>query len=212
MQYQQLTQGGYGLYDVISALQKEIRRGNEYAAFYWALELCPKYEAYMWRRLVVIANEDLGIAAGWILEFVPQQRAIYFELRAERGGNGSAKMVLANTILAMCRSPKCRMADEFKCVVEQDRRHGTRLEVPDYALDMHTATGKRKGRGHQFWLDEGCVLSPVADVENPYAAKAREYWLSGDLRPGKDWGTRTAKGAKESSVQTTLFDEDESEA
>ena len=41
------TEGGYVLGEVISALQKEIRRGNEQEAMYWALELVPKYEAYL---------------------------------------------------------------------------------------------------------------------------------------------------------------------
>ena len=33
------TPGGYDLFEVLSALQKEIRRGNEYNAVYWAAEL-----------------------------------------------------------------------------------------------------------------------------------------------------------------------------
>ena len=33
------TPKGYDLHEVISALQKEIRRGNEYEAVYWATEL-----------------------------------------------------------------------------------------------------------------------------------------------------------------------------
>lgn len=34
-----LTPNGYYLDEVISALQKEIRRGKEYEAVYWAVEL-----------------------------------------------------------------------------------------------------------------------------------------------------------------------------
>ena len=33
------TKHGYDFYEVLSALQKEIRRGNEYEAMFWAVEL-----------------------------------------------------------------------------------------------------------------------------------------------------------------------------
>ncbi len=110
MQYQAKTQNGYNLMEAISALQKDIRRGNEEDAYYWALELAPQYEAYLWRRLIVIVNEDIGIANVPLLLLVPQQRAAYFEMRSTRNGNGSAKLILATTILALCRSPKSRVA------------------------------------------------------------------------------------------------------
>ena len=44
--YQLKTQGGHGFLEVVSALQKEIRRANEREAAYWAFELVPRYEAY----------------------------------------------------------------------------------------------------------------------------------------------------------------------
>ena len=36
------TANGYNLFDVISALQKAIRRAEEEEAMYWALELVPR--------------------------------------------------------------------------------------------------------------------------------------------------------------------------
>ena len=33
------TKRGYDMYELISALQKDIRRGNEYEAMFWAVEL-----------------------------------------------------------------------------------------------------------------------------------------------------------------------------
>ena len=195
-------QNGYSLGDAISALQKEIRRGNEYEAMYWALELVPRYEVYLWKRLLVIANEDVGIANPTVLLLVPSQREVYFGFR-EEGRDGSARLVLANTILAMCRSPKSRIADHFQCVVNQDRLHGQVLDVPDYALDKHTARGKSMGRGVQHWREEGCVLRPQSDVEDPYEDRAYEYW-DGDFVKTR-WGKRGARGQKAGPEQASLF-------
>lgn len=194
------TQNGYLLFEVISALQKDIRRGNEEAAMYWALELVPKYEAYLWRRLIVILNEDIGIANIQLLAVVPVQRAMYTEFR-EDGRDGSARLVLANVILAMCRSPKSRAADHFQCVINQGRLQGKlKLEIPDYALDKHTSRGRGMGRGVQHWRDEGCQLSPTSDVADPYAGQAFDYWGS-DSFVDTAWPKRGRKFVKQADAE-----------
>jgi len=60
--YHLTTTLGYDFFEIASALQKEIRRGHEEAAMYWALELTPKYDDFLWRRLAIIASEDIGPA------------------------------------------------------------------------------------------------------------------------------------------------------
>jgi hypothetical protein len=176
---QPYTPNNHPLDEVISALQKTIRRAEEESAMYWALELVPKYEAYLWRRLCVIVQEDIGIANPTALLLVPSQRALYFEFRA-KGASGSARLVLANTILLMCRSPKSRIADHFQCAIAQGRAQGLlKLDIPDYARDKHTWAGKAKRRGVEQWLDEGCVLvDGPADAHDPYVERARALWLS----------------------------------
>jgi replication-associated recombination protein RarA len=62
MAYALQTAGGYPFYEVASALQKEIRRGREEEAMYWALELAGQYDDFLWRRLAIIASEDIGPA------------------------------------------------------------------------------------------------------------------------------------------------------
>jgi hypothetical protein len=197
------TDGGYVLGEVISALQKDIRRGNEAQALSWALELVPKYEAYLWRRLNVIAQEDIGIANAPLLALVPSQEAQWFRFRAV-GKDGTCRLILANTILAMCRSPKSRLADHFQCVVNQRRLHGARLEVPDYALDKHTGRGKRLGRGVDHWRAEGCVLHPDAELDDPYAEEAYDWWARPDFVQTA-WGKKTAKGSAPQEEQQELF-------
>jgi hypothetical protein len=47
------------------------------------------------------------------------------------------------------------------------------LEIPDYALDQHTARGRRLGRGvHQFFT-EGALIENAADLPDPYYEEGR---------------------------------------
>ena len=56
------TPNGYNPYSVLSALQKSIRRGIEYDAFWWAHELVINDQSpHAWNRLEVIACEDIGM-------------------------------------------------------------------------------------------------------------------------------------------------------
>lgn len=208
MGYQLMTNRGYLLLDVISAIQKDIRRGNEEGAMYWALELIPKYEAYLWRRLLVIANEDIGIANPQVLGILPELMRQFFTFR-EGGKDGNCRLILANAILLMARSPKTRIADHFQQVVTQewmaDFHSGTKREIPDYALDCHTQRGRQMGRDKEFWLREGCKLDPVGDVEDPYRERAEALWLEGKDDAPK-WGKRKSKDKNnEDPEQLALF-------
>jgi len=131
------TEHGYPLGDVISTIQKEIRRGEERSAMFWAYHLIPRYEMYLWRRLMVIANEDIGLGNPQVLYVVPSLRDQFFEFRAE-GKNGTCRLILANALALMCRSPKSRLADHLQRAVSQEFMDQPEREFPDYALDKHT--------------------------------------------------------------------------
>ncbi len=64
MQFGQLkTASGYLNSECTSAMQKCIRRGLEEDALFWATELdLAGYGAYVWKRLQIIASEDIGLA------------------------------------------------------------------------------------------------------------------------------------------------------
>lgn len=171
---------------------------------YWALELVPKFEVYLWKRLCIIANEDIGLGNPQALLIVPSQRLLFMECR-EDGKDGCARLVLANTLLLMCRSPKSRLADHFQCVVNQGRLQGSlKLEIPDYAYDKHTNRGRTLKRGVDHWLDDGCRLNPVADVPDAYTEQARALWKS-DKFQQTEWGKRKKKGKGEEDEQMELL-------
>jgi replication-associated recombination protein RarA len=199
-----ITQKGYDFFEVTSALQKSIRRGKEHEALYWAMELLPRYEFYLWRRLKIISSEDIGIANPQAIILVQILSEQYFELR-KRGDMGCLLMV-ANAILFLCRSKKTRLADHFICAMIQEREQGIlRMEIPDYALDMHTRSGKAQRRGLQHFKEEGAKLSPKdMNIEDPY--EERSYELEGSKEAKTLSWKKLQNKDKEDANQKLLFE------
>lgn len=157
----QFTGGGYEMGQVASALQKEIRRGNEKQALYWAIELNSRYPYYLWRRLFIIASEDIGVANPQLIILICQMKKEVNELYKKHKDYDLA--ILGTAILLLCRSPKSREGDDFvNEVLREMRTHKLDLEIPDYALDMHTAKGKQLGRGVEYFWTEGARLENEA--------------------------------------------------
>ncbi|MQY57401.1 hypothetical protein GH140_04315, partial [bacterium] len=177
------TQGDYNLDEVVSALQKSIRRGLEIEAMYWSMELLPRFERYLWRRLKIICSEDVGIANPQAIILVQVLSDQYFELR-KRGDMGCLLM-LSNAILTLCRSKKTRVADHAICHIIQVREQGIlRLEIPDYALDIHTRRGKNLKRGLKHFQKEGAKLvNKDTGINDPY--EKLSYELEGSKHAKK---------------------------
>ena len=151
--YKMKTKDGYDYYEVISALQKDIRRGKEQEALFWALQLAESgFMPHLLNRLIVIANEDVGVCDGGstlvLVDTLVRQTKEYHAKK-----NDAWYMMLANAVLAMCRALKNREAENFQGVVRMRTKAGWRPEIPDYALDMHTRRGKKMGRGLQFFIE-----------------------------------------------------------
>ena len=99
------TPKGYDMHEVLSALQKEIRRCNEYEAVYWATELESFNPEILWKRLRVIASEDIGLAdphASLIVDVLEKQ---YYGVA---GKNDSSRLFLVHAVLYLARSSKSR--------------------------------------------------------------------------------------------------------
>jgi replication-associated recombination protein RarA len=166
-------------YELASAVQKCIRRGKERDALHFAMRLVPKDERFLWIRLETIAHEDIGLANPIATLLISQWSRTFFYFRA-MNRNGSARLVLANAVCLLARSPKSRLADHLQCCVSDDVARGIQLPIPDEAIDKHTKAGKRRGRGVKHWLTEGCVLNPAPSAEfETYREEAEERWLRG---------------------------------
>jgi replication-associated recombination protein RarA len=171
-----LTPGGYLCGEVASALQKAIRRGNEREALFWASELdLAGYGNYVWKRLRIIASEDVGLADP---DAAVRVRALYDNwLDSKKAKNEDAMpLFLAHAVCVLARAAKSGLAVHAVMAFWMGNRQ-MRMEIPDHALDMHTARGRRMGRGKQHFLDEAGRLEGEA-LPDPYLAEGAAAWMS----------------------------------
>lgn len=176
------TINGLNSSDVISGIQKHIRRGEEALAMQAAAELlfstAKGNATWLVNRLVVIAHEDIGIANPQAVMFVnttvPHIRELLKEAKVDRAG-----LLIANCILMMCRGPKTRLGDHFQCATGKPVKLGLRpYQIPDYIYDKHTSKGRKAGCDLQHFRDESAKLAAgeFAGLEDPYIDAAYEMW------------------------------------
>jgi replication-associated recombination protein RarA len=158
-----MTKRGYQLDEVVSALQKEIRRGQEETALFWAQEMMESgYFNYVWKRLAIIACEDVGMADPLAAVLVGSLWATFLQIKKVQSSPAVEGDILAFAVLYLTRAPKNREVDDFKLHVEGRKNSDWHPEVPDYALDMHTNRGRALGRDYGNWLVDGVQLENKA--------------------------------------------------
>jgi replication-associated recombination protein RarA len=177
------TFNGFQADHVISALQKEIRRGNTENAALLAYEMIitsPALEDYLWHRLKVISVEDIGF--GELLAPVLIQSL--FEMCSACGrGVGERKLYAIHAVRYLCMCKKDRSSDEMINWINHASKLSNLLPtIPDYALDMHTAEGKKKGRGRRHFFEEASRTIPeVEDRDRTYLDRILKMLGSGEI-------------------------------
>jgi replication-associated recombination protein RarA len=160
------TAHGFAADEVISALQKEIRRGHAENAAVLAYEMLitsAELEAMLWRRLLVISVEDVG----WGDLQAPQLVHTLCQIaeRFERSGYPPDRGLFAiHAVRYLASRPKDRSSDEMYGWIQKAVAAGDLLPtIPDYALDRHTARGQAMGRGRQHFYEEAARLVPEVE-------------------------------------------------
>jgi len=172
------SRGGFVMDEVSSALQKAIRRGEERQAIFWASELdLSGYGNYAWKRLRIICSEDVGVAWPGGPAVI---RALYENWQETRKADqqkkvaverSSAMLFLVHAVCLLARAQKSRLVDNACTVFYVGERDAMGLDVPDYALDHHTARGRRLGRTEAACYEESYRIEPA--LSDPFAAEAR---------------------------------------
>ncbi len=153
------TGRGYSPWDVVSALQKAIRRSQAEEAVYFAVELHQSgYAAWCWARLRTIAVEDISPLAGIAADLHALE-----DWAKKKGRDGAGGMELVSAVLMMVAAPKSRSA----CwgYIRAGGDHHRKMEIPDEALDRHTRRGRALGRSHEHFFNEASKLIDCPDPE-----------------------------------------------
>ena len=169
---------------VISALQKEIRRGNTENASLLAYEMIltsPAMEDYLWHRLKVISVEDIGF--GDPMAPVLIQSLFNMTTLCDRSV-GERKLYAIHAVRYLCLCKKDRSSDEMVNWIIHTTENGTSTPlIPDYALDMHTAAGQKKGRGRRYFFEEASKINPeLPDRDKSYLERILKMLDAGEIK------------------------------
>ncbi len=168
------TVNGYNYLEVVSTLQKAIRRGDESRALFFSTEviLSGKDEA-IWRRLKVITSEDVGLATLSAPAIIESLHSGYKEAKKQKKDSKPERLMIIHAVLFLCRCKKSRLVDWV--VNTYFPNHGDDLiKIPDYAFDMHTSKGRRMGKDLQHFVEEGCRMEnhKKQPLEDQYQKRA----------------------------------------
>ena len=181
-----VTKNGYAGDEVISALQKSIRRAKEEDACMFAYEMyisSPQLLEKMWRRLLTISVEDIGMGDPMAAVLVNN---LYQMSKNFEYADGDQPMYFIHAIRYLCESTKDRSSDLLKNIIIKNFALGYVPEIPDYALDKHTTRGKKMGRGSMHFLEVDSKVTPQLKVDNDYwdeYHKIRENWDDSKVIP-----------------------------
>ena len=177
------TANGFSADHVISALQKEIRRGQTENAAVLAYEMVltsPALEDYLWYRLMVISVEDIGFGEPQapILINALRQMVQTFDRQA-----GERKLFAIHAARYLCGCQKDRSSDEMAIWISRAVDQGKiEPQIPDYALDMHTAAGQEMGRDRRHFFEEAAKLDPeLPERDLTYRTRIMEMLDRGEL-------------------------------
>ncbi|MGL5049939.1 MAG: hypothetical protein ACRC0R_00685 [Cetobacterium sp.] len=160
--------------EVISALQKSIRRSKVEEACKFAYEMyitSPQMEEKLWRRLVAISVEDIGMGDPTAAILINNLRQMRKEFAY---ADGDRPIFFIHAIRYLCNCQKDRSSDLLKNIVIKSFAMGEVPEIPDYALDKHTTRGLEMGRDSFHFLNEASIVTPQKEVDNDYKDQYNE--------------------------------------
>jgi replication-associated recombination protein RarA len=174
--YNMQTQKGYEFFEVSSAFQKSIRRGDEDVALFMAVELeNSNFGEYAWKRMRIIASEDVGLAEPLMPANIHALYEMYKEQKKKKDDkSGSERLFLIHAVLLLCRARKSRLVD-WAIIALWKEHPKRRLDIPDYAYDKHNQKGRSMGRGLKHFYEEGTKLENHMPLDREEAFKKRAF-------------------------------------
>ena len=181
------TKRGYEFFEVSSAFQKAIRRGDEEVALYFAVELFNSgFDEYLWKRIKIICSEDIGLAEPFFPMTIQALYRMYVDQKKKNDTKHQPeKLFLIHAVLLLVRANKSRLVD-WALITYFDMTE--KLPIPDYAYDKHNRKGRAMGRGLDHFWTEGSKLSPHTPLPREEEYKERAYKAAVRLASGTLFG------------------------
>jgi len=134
-------------YDVISAFIKSVRGSDVQAALHYLARMLEAGEdpRFVARRLVILASEDIGMAAPAVL-----QTCVAAAQAVQLIGMPEARINLAHAVIAAATAPKSNAVVTAIDAAIADVQAGRVGLVPPHLRDSHYATASRYGHGDGY--------------------------------------------------------------
>jgi len=127
---------------------------------------------YVWKRLKIIASEDVGLADNSAAPTISALYQHWLEQRKKKDTrHAPERLFLVHAVLFLCHARKSRLVDHALIAMYEAKR--PELPIPDFAKDRHTAAGRKLRRGWKHFWSEGAKLENKAQLPDPFEAIAR---------------------------------------
>ena len=174
-------------YDMLSAFQKSMRGSDPDAAIHYLARILEAGDlASAARRLLVCANEDVGLAYPMIIPIVKAAVDTAFQV-----GLPEARIPLANAVILVCNAPKSNSAYNAINQAMEDVANGKAGPVPRQLQNKHFDGEDAAVKGqfylypHNYpnhWVRQQYLPNNIKDIkyyeygDNKNEAAAKEYW------------------------------------
>ncbi len=163
-------------YDILSAFQKSMRGSDANAALHYLGRLLEAGDLpSAARRLLVCANEDVGLAYPMIIPIV--KAAVDTALMV---GMPEARIPLANAVILVCNSPKSNSAYMGINDAMTDIQRGNTGPIPRHLQNMHFDGEDNQNKGQFYLYPHDYPYHYVSQQYLPDKIKNREYYKYGE--------------------------------
>lgn len=163
-------------YDILSAFQKSMRGSDTDAALHYLARLLEAGDMpSAMRRLLVCANEDVGLAYPMIIPIV--KAAVDTALMV---GMPEARIPLANAVVLVCNSPKSNSAYLAFDAAMTDIRQGNSGPIPRQLQNKHFDGEDNQNKGQFYKYPHDFPNHYVPQQYLPDKIKNKKYYVFGE--------------------------------
>ena len=163
-------------YDILSAFQKSMRGSDANAALHYLARLLEAGDLpSATRRLLVCANEDVGLAYPMIIPIV--KAAVDTALMV---GLPEARIPLANAVVLVCNSPKSNSAYLAYDMAAADIRAGNSGPIPRQLQNKHFDGEDNQNKGQFYKYPHDYPNHWTAQQYLPDKIKNKTYYTPGE--------------------------------
>ncbi|MBQ7087838.1 MAG: replication-associated recombination protein A [Clostridia bacterium] len=163
-------------YDLLSAFHKSVRGSDPDAAIYYLARLLSAGDILSpARRLLCIANEDIGLA--YPMAAVITKACVDSALQL---GLPEAQLPLANATIMLATAPKSNTASSAIGQAMNDVSHGKVYSPPPHLQDAHYSGASKLGRGLTYQYPHNYPNNYITQQYLPDELKSTSYYSYGN--------------------------------